>query len=67
MLGADGPMTAHRIDSRIMQSRGSSPDAAEGVAAFTEKRPARFPGRVSTDLPDFYPWWDEPPFQPFER
>ena len=27
------------------------------VQAFLEKRPAAFADRVSTDMPDFYPWW----------
>jgi hypothetical protein len=35
----------------------------EGVGAFLEKRPPRFPDRVSADLPDFFPWWDELPFE----
>ena len=42
---------AHRLESRMLQFMGSSPDAREGVVAFTEKRPARFPMRVSTDMP----------------
>jgi hypothetical protein len=31
--------------------------AREGIAAFLEKRPARFTLRPSADLPPFYPWW----------
>ncbi len=62
MLGADDPMEAHKVDSRAIASRGASPDAVEGVMAFLEKRPAAFPGNVSADMPDFYPWWDERPF-----
>ena len=40
---------------------GKAPDAAEGVTAFLEKRQARFPMQVSTDLPDLGPRWPEPP------
>jgi enoyl-CoA hydratase/carnithine racemase len=63
MLGAAHPMEAHRIDSRAIFTRGASADAKEGVTAFLEKRPARFPCKVSQDLPDFYPWWVEPRFE----
>ena len=38
MLGAAHPMEAHRIDSRMIWARGASGDAAEGIAAFLEKR-----------------------------
>ncbi len=62
MLGAEHPMQAHRIDSLGIFHRGSSPDAAEGVQSFLEKRPASFPGRVSQDMPSFFPWWKEPEF-----
>ena len=60
MAGADHPMQAHRIDSRAIAARSSSGDAAEGVASFLEKRPAKFPDRVSSDMPGFFPWWQEP-------
>lgn len=58
MLGADHPMEAHKIDSRAVQALGKTADAKEGVESFLEKRPARFSNSPSTDLPDFYPWWE---------
>jgi enoyl-CoA hydratase/carnithine racemase len=60
MMGAAHPLDAHRLDSRLIWSRGSSSDAQEGVASFLEKRTADYPDRVSTDLPHFSPWMDDP-------
>lgn len=64
LLGADHPMEAHRLDSKCMEWTGRSADAYEGVTAFLEKRAARFTLRPSADLPPFYPWWRERPFEP---
>ena len=63
MAGADHPMEAHKIDSRGIQARGQSADAREGVNSFLEKRPPVFPNKVSSDMPDFYPWWQERRFE----
>ncbi|MEN9628640.1 MAG: hypothetical protein RJA10_1867 [Pseudomonadota bacterium] len=63
MAGAEHPMQAHRVDSRAIQARGRSADAKEGVGSFLEKRAPVYPDRVSTDMPDFFPWWDEPGFR----
>ena len=63
MLGEDHPMAAHRIDSRAIQATGRSSDASEGVSAFLEKRPPAFSLRPSRDLPDFFPWWEQPEFR----
>ncbi len=64
MLGAAHPMEAHRLDSRAIFDTGRMPDAAEGVTAFLEKRPARWSMAPSRDLPDWFPWQQEPPYAP---
>ncbi len=62
MLSADHPMEAHKIDSRGIYHRGRSADAKEGVTSFLEKRPAQFTCKVSTDMPEYFPWWEERKF-----
>jgi enoyl-CoA hydratase/carnithine racemase len=59
MLGADDPMEAHKVDSRGIYARGRSEDVKEGVVSFLEKRPAVFTNKVSADMPDYFPWWEE--------
>ncbi len=59
LSGTDDPMEAHKVDSRGIYSRGRSGDVKEGVMSFLEKRPANFKDKVSSDMPDFFPWWDE--------
>jgi len=61
LLGAEHPMDGHLLDSQAMFWTGRSADAREGITAFLEKRPARFPLRPSADLPPFYPWWHARP------
>ncbi|NNE12943.1 MAG: crotonase/enoyl-CoA hydratase family protein [Ilumatobacter sp.] len=63
MLGAPHPMHAHRADSRAILERGRSADTREGVSSFLEKRPATYTDLVSTDLPDVFPAWVDPPFE----
>ncbi|MEO0494744.1 MAG: crotonase/enoyl-CoA hydratase family protein [Actinomycetota bacterium] len=63
MLGADHPMEAHKVDSRMIDELGRGVDAAEGIESFLEKRPAAFPGKPSTDMPPSIPWWNERPFE----
>lgn len=57
------PMEAHKVDSRAVAARGAAGDIKEGIAAFGEKRAPVFPDRVSTDMPGFFPWWEEPEFE----
>ena len=54
MLAAPGPEVAHRVDSEAIFELGRGADVAEGVEAFLEKRPPRFPLRVSTDMPGIH-------------
>jgi enoyl-CoA hydratase/carnithine racemase len=56
-LGSSSPWDAHNADSALMGALGGAPDAAEGVMAFLEKRPADFPMKVSRDLPAEVPVW----------
>lgn len=63
MLGADHPMEAHKIDSRLIDELGRGVDVAEGIESFLEKRDPDFPGKPSTDMPPSIPWWDERPFE----
>ena len=51
-------VTLHLVKVDDPRQFGCVPTDADGrVTAFLEKRPAEFPGRVSTDLPDFLPEW----------
>jgi enoyl-CoA hydratase/carnithine racemase len=64
MTSAAHPMLAHRIDSKAIYYMGGSPDGAEGVLSFLEKRAPQFKMKASRDMPPFYPWWSDPPFEP---
>nr|WP_137676336.1 crotonase/enoyl-CoA hydratase family protein [Parerythrobacter lutipelagi] len=59
----DHPMDAHKVDSKAIYRLSRSNDAKEGIASFLQKRPPNYPDTVSGDMPDFYPWWDEPAYE----
>ena len=63
LSAAEHPMAAHEIDSRAIYRRSRSGDAKEGISSFLEKRAPVYPDKVSTDMPDFFPWWDEPAYK----
>lgn len=56
--GAPAPFELLDIDKPMSIERGGHADVREGVAAFLEKRPPSFPGKVSQDMPSQYPWWE---------
>jgi len=63
LVAADHPMEAHKIESKVLEWLFQQADASEGIMSFLEKRPPNFPMKVSSDMPDFYPWWIERPFE----
>lgn len=52
------PVEAHKVDSLAMFYT-SIGDGKEGVQSFLEKRTPAFSSKVSSDMPPFYPWWNE--------
>ena len=56
---AEHPFDLLKVDGAFAMALGSSGDVKEGVSSFLEKRPPKFPGRVSDGMPAGYPWWSE--------
>jgi len=54
----DHPLAAHQVDSLAIfyASQGSG---KEGVKAFLEKRKPEYAEKASSDMPPFYPWWED--------
>jgi enoyl-CoA hydratase/carnithine racemase len=50
-------LEAHLVESLAVFELSQS-DGREGVRAFLEKRPPKFVSKVSSDMPQMYPWWD---------
>jgi len=59
-LAEGDPQSVHLIDSRCFYWMGHQKDSYVGVESFLEKKPPKFTMQVSSEMPDFYPWWKEP-------
>jgi hypothetical protein len=49
---------ALKVDGPLAMELGKGPDVREGVQSFLDRRKPDFKGKVSTDMPPLYPWWD---------
>jgi enoyl-CoA hydratase/carnithine racemase len=56
----------HREESRFIRYMSKQADLVEGIRSFKEKRPPQFPMKVSTDMPAFFPWWQDADFSDLE-
>jgi len=52
------PLAAHQVDSLAIYYT-SQTSGKEGVKAFLEKRNPSYTDSASSDMPPFYPWWDD--------
>ncbi|MDX9787435.1 MAG: enoyl-CoA hydratase-related protein [Desulfobacterales bacterium] len=61
-LGENHPMAAHILESRCLDYMFRSVDGKDGAASFAERRAPVFKMTPSRHMPDFFPWWKEPPY-----
>jgi enoyl-CoA hydratase/carnithine racemase len=59
MASAPSPFEVHELDSKLTAGLPTTPDTAEGVLSFLQKRPPEFTMHVTTDLPPYLPWLDQ--------
>ncbi|WP_243866515.1 enoyl-CoA hydratase-related protein [Actinophytocola oryzae] len=56
MSPLDSPLPVQRLDSRLIADSMTSPDAAEGIMSFLQRRDPQWTGEVPRDLPHYLPW-----------
>lgn len=56
MSPLDSPFPVQRLDSRLIAGCATSPDAAEGILSFLQRRDPQWTGQVPGDLPPYLPW-----------
>jgi enoyl-CoA hydratase/carnithine racemase len=57
-LGTGDPSEMQQLESQMTRATRGSEDGREGILSFLEQRPPAFTSKVSTDMPEFYPWWE---------
>lgn len=62
MASADHPVDANKMESKAFAWLLQQPDAREGTLSFLEKRSPNFTMSPSSDMPAFYPWWEDKGF-----
>ncbi|MCM3594895.1 enoyl-CoA hydratase-related protein [Metabacillus idriensis] len=53
MLSENTPVASHLAESKFLYWAGNNADAKEGIQSFLEKRPPKFPLKIS-EVPDFF-------------
>jgi enoyl-CoA hydratase/carnithine racemase len=56
MSPLESPFPVQRLDSRLIAGAVDSPDAAEGILSFLQRRDPQWTGEVPDDLPPYLPW-----------